>query len=66
VSLTTPSFETGETVSIIPYMRWLAQLNVDIYGMVRISPSITSQTVVGIDSAYLYLTRQPTGALPIR
>jgi hypothetical protein len=54
VSLTTPSFKTGATVSIKPYMRWLVKLSVDIYGMVKISPSITSQTVVGIDSTYSY------------
>ncbi|KAK4149473.1 hypothetical protein C8A00DRAFT_37924 [Chaetomidium leptoderma] len=42
VSLTTPSFKTGATVSIKPYMRWLIKLSVDIYGMVKISPSITS------------------------
>jgi hypothetical protein len=54
VSLTTPSFQTGATVSIKPYMRWLVQLSVDIYGMVKISPSISSQTVVGIESTYSY------------
>jgi len=54
VSLTTPSFKTGASVSIKPYMRWLVKLNVDIYGMVKISPSITSQTVVGIVSTYSY------------
>lgn len=54
VSLTTPTFTTGATVSIKPYMRWLVKLNVDIYGIVKISPSISSQTVVGIDSTYSY------------
>ena len=54
VSLTMPSFKTGATVSIKPYMRWLVNLNVDIYGMVKILPSITSQTVIGIESKYSF------------
>ena len=54
VALTMPSFKTGASVSIKLYIRWLVQLNVNIYDMVKISPSVTSRTVVGIDSSFSF------------
>ncbi|KAK1764282.1 kelch domain-containing protein [Phialemonium atrogriseum] len=54
VSFTLPAFKTGASVSITPYMRWAVQLEVDLYGMINIAPSITSQTVVGLKSTYSF------------
>lgn len=52
ITFTNPAFTTGTNIRMTPYMRWAVNLAVNIFGQVTLSPTITSETVVGLDSTY--------------
>jgi hypothetical protein len=54
ISFTNPTFTTGTNIQLSPYMRWAVNLAVNIYGQVALSPTITSETVVGLGSSYSF------------
>lgn len=54
ISFANPAFTTGANVQLTPFMRWAINLAVNIYGQVALSPTITSETVVGLGSTYSF------------
>ncbi|KAK4103933.1 hypothetical protein N658DRAFT_521765 [Parathielavia hyrcaniae] len=54
ITFTNPTFTTGTNIQLTPYMRWAVNLAVNIYGQVALSPTITSETVVGLGSSYSF------------
>ena len=54
VSYTLPAFKTGASVSVTPYVRWIVSLEVNLYDMINITPSLVSETVVGLKSKYSF------------
>jgi hypothetical protein len=54
ITFTNPTFTTGSNIQLTPYMRWGINLAVSIYGQVALSPTITSETVVGLGSSYSF------------
>ena len=54
VSYTLPAFKTGASVSITPFLRWIVSLEVSLYDTINITPSLVSQTVVGLKSKYSF------------
>ncbi len=54
ITFTNPVFTTGTNIQMTPYMRWAINLAVGIYGQVALSPTITSETVVGLGSTYSF------------
>ncbi|KAK0739721.1 hypothetical protein B0T21DRAFT_410054 [Apiosordaria backusii] len=54
ITFTNPTFTTGANLQMTPYMRWAVNLAVNIYGQVALSPTITSETVVGLGSTYSF------------
>jgi hypothetical protein len=54
VSFQNPAFVTGSNVLLTPIMRTSILTEVSIFGIKLQSPSITSETVVGIDTSYSY------------
>jgi len=54
ISFANPAFTTGANVQLNPFMRWAINLAVNIYGQVALSPTITSETVVGLGSTYSF------------
>ncbi|KXX80938.1 Plasma kallikrein [Madurella mycetomatis] len=65
ITFTNPAFTTGANIRMTPYMRWAVNLAVNIFGQVTLSPTITSETVVSLDSAYsLSPQNSPQGNCP--
>ena len=54
ITFTNPAFTTGSNIQLTPFMRWAVNLAVGIYGQVALSPTITSETVVGLGSSYSF------------
>jgi hypothetical protein len=54
ITFTNPTFTTGTNIQLTPFMRWAVNLAVNIYGQVALSPTITSETVVGLGSSYSF------------
>lgn len=54
VSFTNPVFVTGSNVLLTPIMRTSINMQISIFGIKLLSPSITSETVVGIDTTYSF------------
>ena len=54
ITFSNPLFTTGTNIQMTPYMRWAVNLAVGIYGQVALSPTITSETVVGLGSTYSF------------
>jgi len=54
ITFTNPTFNTGTNIQMTPFMRWAVNLAVNIYGQVALSPTVTSETVVGLGSTYSF------------
>ncbi|KAI8400117.1 hypothetical protein FOFC_18938 [Fusarium oxysporum] len=52
VTYSYPVFTTSGGVSLIPYVRWGVEFDIDIYNQVRLKPAISSQTLVTMQSSY--------------
>ncbi|KAM0229736.1 hypothetical protein ACHAPO_009810 [Fusarium lateritium] len=61
VTYSYPVFTTSGGVSIIPYLRWGVEFDIDIYNQVRLKPALSSQTLVTIQSSY---SDEPQGQCP--
>ncbi|KAH6949080.1 hypothetical protein DER45DRAFT_624307 [Fusarium avenaceum] len=52
ITYTYPVFTTSGGISLIPYIRWGVEFDIDIYNQVRLKPALSSQTLVTIQSSY--------------
>ncbi|KAH7470067.1 hypothetical protein FOMA001_g14327 [Fusarium oxysporum f. sp. matthiolae] len=52
VTYSYPVFTTSGGVSLIPYVCWGVEFDIDIYNQVRLKPAISSQTLVTMQSSY--------------
>ncbi|KAF4332483.1 kelch domain protein [Fusarium beomiforme] len=52
VTYSYPVFTTSGGISLIPYIRWGVEFDIDIYNQVRLKPAFSSQSLVTIQSSY--------------